>query len=498
MSEPRTPLQRLGAFAGDGARPSLWAAGALTVCGIVAARTRYFTDDGAFFFRYAEHLAAGQGFRWNLSEPPIWGASAPLWPLLLAVAVRCGAAVEPAAVAFGYGLTIGAVTLLAWSAGRLAGTIEALAFGVLAAADFKLCFWATQGMEAPLAYLLLAACVACLTRGASWPVTGLIAGVCLIHKLDLAPAGVLLLVGRWLQTRRPPWRAALLATAVGGAWYAFAAWYFGSPLPNSLLTKLHAGVSVPRHWFFWVALADGSRKGLLLLALVGATALWKHRGVAVFCWGFVLVNVAAYALKPPPEPFEWYLAPVQPVLCLAAALGAGVLVRAGLGRLRLTSPSGRWATAVCALTLMGGLAVWSERHVARDRKTAIDTVERDRTEAGRWVAAHTPPTARVLTSFGNPAYYSRRYVYDGSYLNRRRPARPEDLILLHRPEVIVDCPYRTGKPPDEVPVPQGYRTAAVFDAARRAGIDFHARVLIREDAAFAQPSADRTSGRAPP
>ena len=48
---------------------------------------------------------------------------------------------------------------------------------------------------------------------------------------------------------------------------------------------------------------------------------------------------------------------------------------------------------------------------------------------------NTPADARVITSWGNSAYYSQRFVYDATFLNRR----PEegDLFVKYRPEVWI-------------------------------------------------------------
>jgi hypothetical protein len=62
----------------------------------VRQRTPYLEDDAAFFLRYAENIAAGHGWRWNVEEPPVWGASAPLWPVPVALGIRLGLAPQTA------------------------------------------------------------------------------------------------------------------------------------------------------------------------------------------------------------------------------------------------------------------------------------------------------------------------------------------------------------------------------------------------------------------
>ena len=47
-----------------------------------------FVDDSFIFFRYAENLASGYGFAWNIGEPPVEGQSSFFWLLLLASLYR--------------------------------------------------------------------------------------------------------------------------------------------------------------------------------------------------------------------------------------------------------------------------------------------------------------------------------------------------------------------------------------------------------------------------
>ena len=42
-------------------------------------------DDAGFYFRYADHIANGFGYRWNIDEIAPIGASATLWPPLISL-----------------------------------------------------------------------------------------------------------------------------------------------------------------------------------------------------------------------------------------------------------------------------------------------------------------------------------------------------------------------------------------------------------------------------
>ena len=66
---------------------------------------------------------------------------------------------------------------------------------------------------------------------------------------------------------------------------------------------------------------------------------------------------------------------------------------------------------------------------------AFTNAMHDWAEAGRWVDNNTPKDFRVYTMWGNPAFYSHRYVIDGSFLNRS--FEENNLINSLNPEVLI-------------------------------------------------------------
>lgn len=123
-----------------------------------------------------------------------------------------------------------------------------------------------------------------------------------------------------------------------------------------------------------------------------------------------------------------------------------------------------------------------DRALGRACLDYLALVERDRTEAGRWIDAHAPPDATLLTGFGNIAYYTHRRTIDMTFLNRRPPRiSPEELATRYRPEFVAFCPWKTGLAPKAFVPLAGYRVATVFDSSRKAGNDFYVVVMVRED-----------------
>src|SRR5262245_53806698 len=83
----------------------------------------YFEDDAAFFLRYAENLAGGHGWRWNVEEPPVWGASAPLWPVPIALGVKLGLSAARSSLLWSWIFALSSTVMLGLLVHRLFGAL---------------------------------------------------------------------------------------------------------------------------------------------------------------------------------------------------------------------------------------------------------------------------------------------------------------------------------------------------------------------------------------
>lgn len=443
-------------------------------------------DDGAFFLRYAENMLKGEFWVWNPGEAPVWGASAPLYPLIIALPMALG--MSPEAAIVGVGLTLASVSLAAVTLmlGHRFGAITGFAFLVFSALDTGMMYFSGAGLETPLTIALLAfALWTLLYRPNPW-VIGLAAGLLMVNKLDLVPVGGLLLLAHWLQDKRFPKVAAMVAVAIALAWYGFAWWHFGAPVPNSFLTKsLHQNdqpKSIDWTWFggfvFWV----GIHKWLTGLS---AFAAWRNGRellpLLVLLGGMLIVHVIAYTIKYPFEPYNWYAMPTLFALLVGGAIGLGLLAdAAGRGFPKNVLAAGLAAALMGALVF--ATAIRSEMFGTANIKMFASHHEFDRAEAGRWVDANTPEDFVVYSMWGNPAYYSRRQVLDGSFLNRK--FEEADLIKKYRPEILIlqNNPGSTPMNPVFAATKgEEYRVVKVFDKTYSAGMDYFFVVLARED-----------------
>lgn len=465
----------------------LFASLALLLFGMHARMGPELADDGAFFLRYAENMVAGEFWAWNLGEAPVWGASAPLYPLVVAAVIKLGLAPMTAMVATGFGLTSASLAVIGVLLARHFGIVAGIAFVCLAAFDAGVTYYAGSGLETPVTFAVLAFALWALLegKGAWW--VGVAAALLMINKLDLVPTGGLLLFAMWLRDRRFPARAVVVAAGVAAVWYGFAWFHFGAPVPNSFLTKLIHQADMPRSidwtWFSTLVFGTGARPWLGVLVLLLPLARGRLLlPLAALLVGTLVTHVIAYSIKFPFEPYNWYAMPA--VLCLLAL--ASISISGIAARVAALAPGRGAALKLAATATVLSAIVWfnvdAERKVTAFNIEFTRLYEHDRAEAGRWVARNTPEDFRVFSMWGNPAYHSRRHVLDGSFLNRK--VDHPDLVSHFKPELLImqSNPGSTPRAPIFASnMDSGYTLVKVFDTSFNAGRDYFFSVLVRDD-----------------
>lgn len=352
-------------------------------------------DDAYITYRYARNLARGDGFVYNAGER-VLGTTTPGWALTLAAGELLGRPADrlgPTLAAVAGGCLGGVVVLLAGAAG--AGPLAAGLAGALWATDPLAVRIDLGGMEASafslLAYLaLLGSGLA--RRSASRVGVGLAAAGAAL----LRPEGLLVLVlvpaaGWWVRRR---WRTEAVAALIPvAAWVAWSWWYFGSPLPQSMLAKasVHQGwgaaataLAFGRDVHMFLVHLDATRTGAAVAGLIACAALLgsMRRAAGLAPAAFALLYVAAYVVASP-ELFLWYHVPPGPAVVAAVAAAASWLV-AQLGTVR------RVIATVAVLAALGVVAAGS-----------------------RWLVP-SPVGGRVLTL--EPSDREPRYLAAGEFL----------------------------------------------------------------------------------
>lgn len=401
--------------------------------GIYFRKLPYLMDDGAFFLRYAVNMAHGYFWKWNIGGPPVWGASAPLWPLPIAILIVIG--IKPVLSLYIVSVltSIAAFILLYYTIRKSFGLTAALAFIVLLVLDSSIMLFSINGLESPLTFLLIALAFYGLNEEKGDLFIGIVAGILMVHKIDMIPIGLILLLCHGIICKRIPKKAVLVAAAIALAWYVFAWIYFGYPLPNSFLTKaFHQGALkhiTSKDWIIRLVFLQGTHEYYSILFVIGCIFLFfQKRTLLLFLLSVLLIPVAGYTIKPPFEPYNWYGMPSILALIIIASIGCF--------NLRAPFINKKIKPVYIVLPLIVLLTIKSEYLGTQFLKSSTYCYEGDRTNAGIWVSKNTPSDATVLTAWGNPAYFSNRdYIYDDSFLNRKY--EKGDLIKKYKPDILI-------------------------------------------------------------
>ena len=424
----------------------------------VAGGTGLPLDDSWIHLHFARNIAEGAGFAYNPGSP-VAGSTAPLWTLLLAGAVRVAGAGQWTAKILGIACTLGAAVIIRRVAHGLGAS---RAIGLLAATALvwmgPIAWGALSGMEVSLASLLIAAALlAHLSDRAPW--TALFAALAVLARPESAILLPLLAVAEPLTLRRVALFAGITAAVLAPAvWFSMAT--AGSPVPATAAAKVEggllgwwAGVREPlattllarpwaftREWVRWLWAVHWTLPALL----VPAVALAVSRGGRRWAWpAFALVlHPLAMAMLAPyrgPE-FQEGRYSIH-LLPLAVAMTWGFAVPGLAAAVRGMDRAWRAGALGAALYLVvAGVLLWpaSARYA-----WAVQNINAMQVHLGEWVAAHTPPGARLaLNDIGAIAFVSRREVIDlmGLVTPEIRPYRRhgEEGVIRYVAEVCPD------------------------------------------------------------
>lgn len=458
-----------------------------------ASRIPYAAEDAYITFRYARNFAHGLGPVFNPGEHVFGFTSAP-WMAWNALGIAFGQ--DPMWWSRVTLIAADLATLLAMAAllRRHASTAAAWCFGFFFAAWPYFAALAGTGLE-PGAMLALVAVTAWLIDRRH-PLAGAVLGLLAVFRPEgLVAAAVL---GVWA-----PNRDRLVAGAVLVAAFAVLAFYFGSPLPQSMLAKAAVyGTPGPlgaRHWWDWTipfpfgnGLATTSEgKNIFLLsvlltpaAVAGAVAAWGARrtalvgataAAAVVWLGYLGAGVAY---------FFWYFATPLFAWAVLAAVGMPRLVNGPYAYVAaIAAIAGHWTFEPLLYT---GRAFWEGgafgtlgQYVSQQARPG-ETVFLEPIGTVGWRAADQ----RVLDEVGlvSPEVAKRRRQGPGWYADLLARRRPEWLVvragLLRRGEAFTGAgaPFRSLE--ERLQALAAYDTAAVGDTT--AGDDNFV-VLVRRD-----------------
>ena len=385
--------------------------------------THVYLEDALITFRFAENIASGHGFVFNLGER-VLGTTTPLYTILLALfgsvfGVGHLWTISNVLVALAFAGT-GVSVYLALVELHWPPWVGALA-ALVSAFDFRALNNGVGGMETGLVTCLMMASLLFMIRK-QYVAMGIALGCLQLTRPD-AVFWELLACGYLLFTDR---RAILTVMsclfAVNIPWWIFAYSYFGTIIPHSVLAKLQAAPGVESV----LISAWNSRSNYYLptypgkasvgFVLIGAWTLFRDsswKSPLILLLLFPPVYFLGLSIGRAPY-FPWYYVPSSLTASVVASLGIAFFLDE-IGRRLGKSAAPRTVRAIKASLVMI-LAVDMTYMVSleglRQRRDSANEVGL-RQAVGEWIATHTPADAVVaMEAIGYQGYYSRRTVFD--------------------------------------------------------------------------------------
>jgi hypothetical protein len=421
------------------------------VCGVVGAMAggllflvarRALTDDAYITVDYARNLA----FHGHWGVVPSLTANTATSPLNVALLAAITAVVRGPVLAVGLLLMATMAASAVWllriaeMTGLSRWVLPALGMGLLLSSPLLV---STVGLETYLCVGLFIGLVRYALAG-RWLATGIVAGLLVLGRPDLAVVDVVVVL-TVAAARRRALRSGLVAVAVAAPWYLASWLLLGSALPDTFFLKTHdRGGWIGFHFASGPLLYLSSHPKPTVLTLVaagcGLVALggWAvlatgRRGVVTTGAGQVAVafglggiaHAAVFALLGTP-PSHWYYGPVVAGLSLCAAVTASAVAQSD----RLASQIGVVALGSVSLVALAAAGYEVVRGVPWE-KAPIYTNWATRAEYQRVAEdiSKIRPGATVVSpsEVGTLAYFCDCEVVD--FISD--PGRTERDIALH-------------------------------------------------------------------
>ncbi|HUI82949.1 MAG TPA: hypothetical protein VL240_01930 [Candidatus Binatia bacterium] len=497
-------------------RAERWASAATLTLSVLAVALRFFFwyytrrtwEDALITVQHAENAALGLGLTHVPGGPRIHGFTSPLsvlipllgeWvhhgfglPLLKFVSAICG------------GITVWLAMRICQRLGA-AFPITLLVGGYLAIEHQQLLF-GMAGMETQIAVTVLLLSIYSLFDFRPILI-GVSLALCMLARPDFCFWTLLVagLVG-WRCRKKHDWGAletvAVALLLIYGPWIVFTTWYYGNPIPNTILAKawgfgswyasLSPSAFVLKLWertrFIFAILSPaygGNGTGyaffsfdprgtisvvVLMFAAAGTVVAWRTRSIpGLAIAGFVVVY-SAYYLFLVSVVALWYCIPLAAIAIMAAGLGVNAMLHACF--------RGRWraiAGYAVALAYLASLAAIMPQTFRGERDVQRFVEEGVRKEVGLYLASVMGPKQTVgCEPLGYIGYYSRHVVYAYPGMCNREVVRfvhqhPKqrnliDMLAYFRPDYIALRPmeYRRGLRTGNYWLTTEYQKAAIF------------------------------------
>ncbi len=378
----------------------------------IAFASQFTNEDFYITLRYAENIAHGHGFVYNVGER-VLGTTTPLYTLFLALCAWVGAS----PVVIGKAVNILAdgalcVVVYLWLRELKLDTAGKIAAFFIAVNPIHI-RWSVSGMETSLV-TLLGAWIWLQYFRRSYVHAYIALGVLFLLRWDSMLLGGVLTAAVVLRERRVPVRQLALYVVIVLPWMLFAYAYFGYVIPVTGAAKMTVYGWRYRAEFLpvWPKLfyRFAGTPGYFALTLLSLAGLWlsiKQRlsalgpAIAWFLFYWITFLFSKVLL------FEWYIPPTWPVYEVLSSIGFAYASQRLLSKTpyqiaRFVTYTSASSVYVCSVWMM-----YSVLNEAQAYETNL------RQPLGLWLKSNSKPNDRILLEpIGYIGYYSERPILD--------------------------------------------------------------------------------------
>jgi hypothetical protein len=433
-------------------------------------------DDPIITYKYARNIASGNGFSYNPGER-VLGTTTPLYAVILGFFnfLRIDIFLMSNLIGLISSLISIILIYLFFKENKMEQVGLFCAFILAILNDFVI--YTMNGMETSF-YIMLILLTFYLYSREKYYFASFFAGLCALTRPDGLLVGAVILSHFLISKRKLPIKIASVFVATLLPWIIFSLLRFGSPLPQSLISKrMQESVSsIPFFIRLFGFFFDRTYLILAIFFIIGLFVAYRLKKFQpYFAWfvlylaAYLIIGVAAYA---------WYFIPLIPVFVIISALGI-YEIKSGLEKnksLVVKIISKAFPVFVCLIILP--VSLLGIQHY----KTKVDPNWTNYITVSKWIGENTKKNATIMHSaIGYIGYFSEKRMIDSAFIVTKIPKDIDQetlkqiykrnytyLYSYYKPDYLI---YRSIEGVDEFIVPaaleKDYRQIKNFTFTRK-------------------------------
>jgi len=369
-------------------------------------------EDAIITFKYAENLAQGNGFVYNLGEH-VLGSTTPLWTIILgALKSVTNFDIIASSKVLGIVFDCSTIAILYFTLIKISNRSIAIFFALLFCTNPDIIMICTSGMETSLLLLGMAFGIFGLIWKNSFFGFGL--AIALLTRIDAAIFMGCMLASAIIIEKKWALKEFILILFLALPWFIFSLYYFGNLLPQSLLAKstvYHQEIALSASSFIGMFTPFNNKNNLKILLnstlflflCAGIVQISKKHKTFIPLIFFFIVYCLIFSVSGILI-FRWYLIPPIFISILIVAFGFDWLTKTVQAKFK--SKYLQMAVSLIALLLVASnLFITYHRLDKYKQLQGLEDVLRK--EIGLWLKQNIQPGSSVLLEpIGYIGYYA--------------------------------------------------------------------------------------------